>query len=309
MTLVGVGLTDVRSVQAILWPAFQADTGVGEELEYRQEVDMPRLLAALGDPGAPRPDVVFVANPAAFEQAGLLSVTDGIGSADVPDAWRDRGERWAPLYVQPVVFVYNNHYAVPPVSWPDLLDRRWSERLVFEHPARMLTTGPALAELSPALGDDWPRFLDQLADQRPLLVADNERSVLEVATGSRWGGLSNWNVARRVRAGSPVRHAFLDPTPCIPGFGAVVAEAQGRDLAARFLRWLTSDAGQRAYARTGRIPAVAEVDRSLTTDVIVPPGIARTAGSVDWLRDPEPWVAAFDRAFPSGSVAAAGKLR
>ena len=310
MTLVGVGLTDVRSVQTILWPAFQSEAGVADDLQYRQEVDMPRLLAALRDPGADSPpDIVFVANPAAFEQSGVLAVTEGLGDADIPDAWRDPAERWAPLYVQPVVFVYNTHYAVPPATWPDLLKPRWADRLVFEEPARMLTTGPALAELSPSLGDDWPRFLDLLARQDPLLVADNERSVLEVATGSRWGGLSNWNVARRVRVGSPVRHAFLDPTPCIPGFGAVLAGAAAADLAARFLRWLVSDGGQRAYARTGRIPAVAEVDRALTTEAIVPADIRRAAGSVDWLRDPDPWVAAFDRAFPSATALAAGKLR
>jgi ABC-type Fe3+ transport system substrate-binding protein len=310
-SLVAVGLTDVRSVRTIIWPAFQAEAGETAELDYRQEVDMGRLIEAVG--GAEpddRPDVLIVTDPVAFDSVGLLEPTEGLADPRLPGTWSDPGGRWAPLYVQPVVFVYNAHYRRPPSRWTDLLEPGWQARLVFEDPARMLTTGPALAELRSVLGDEgWREYLGRLAAQRPLIVADNERSVLEVATGARWGGFSNWNVARRVRRGSPVLHAFLDPTACIPGFGVRVHGGRAPELARRYLAWLVSDGGQRAYARSGRIPARAGADAPQTLDTVLPPGVGRLAGSVDWLRGRQAWVEDFRAAFPTEGPAGAGKLR
>jgi ABC-type Fe3+ transport system substrate-binding protein len=310
-TLVAVGLTDVRSVTTIIWPAFAAELDPGVELDYRQEVDMGRLLEAVTRADPPdRPDVLIVTDPVAFDAAGLLEPTDGLADARLPSAWTDPDGRWAPLYVQPVVFVYNSHYRRPPTRWADLLEPAWRSRLVFEDPARMLTTGPALAELSSVLGPEpWRTYLRELAAQRPMIVGDNERSVLEVATGSRWGGFSNWNVARRVRRGSPVQHAYLDPTACIPGFGVRVRGGRSPDLARRYLAWLASEGGQRAYGQTGRIPALPGPDAPMTLDSVLPPGSGCLTGAVDWLRDRDVWVAAFREAFGAVGEVSAGKLR
>ena len=164
----------------------------------------------------------------------------------------------------------------------------------------MLTSGPALAELSSAMEPDaWSAYVAGLAGRRPLLAADNERSVLEVATGSRWVGLANWNVAKRVRVGSPVRHTFLDPTPCVPGFGALASGAARADLGATFLRWLAADAGQRAYADTGRVPARLDLDVPTALRRVLPSGITALTGSVGWVADPEPWASRFHELFGS----------
>src|SRR5262245_33514753 len=69
--LVVRGLTDVRSVREILWPAFTAAGAAGAagaaELDYRQDVDMWRLRAAVaGAQPADRPDVLLVADPVLF---------------------------------------------------------------------------------------------------------------------------------------------------------------------------------------------------------------------------------------------------
>jgi ABC-type Fe3+ transport system substrate-binding protein len=173
----------------------------------------------------------------------------------------------------------------------------------------MLTSGPALAELSAVLEPPaWDALVAGMAANAPELVADNERSVLEVATGSRWLGLSNWNVARRVRAGSPVRHTFLDLTPCVPGLGAMVAGARNADLAAEFLRWLTTDPGQRAYAATGRIPSRIELDVPTRLDRILPAHVTPLLGGASWVADPDPWVERFRERFGAADrVAREGK--
>jgi ABC-type Fe3+ transport system substrate-binding protein len=308
--LVVRGLTDPRSMRDIVWPAFQRDSGMAMDLDYRQEVDMGRLREAVAElPAGGRPDVLIVANPQSFWSSGLLAPVDGIGPRSIPAAWSDEGERAWALYVQPIVVVYNAHYAVPPARWTDVADARWQDRLVFEAAVRMLTTGPAFAELQTEFGrTGWTAWLTALAAIRPRQVADNERAVLEVATGSRWAGLSNWNVARRVRPGSPVRHVFLDPTPCIPGFGAVVEGAAWPEAARTLVRWLASEAGQRAYGATGRIPAVAPEGSSMTVETVLPPSVRPMLGTADWVRDPDPWVAAFESAIPIAGTASAGKL-
>jgi ABC-type Fe3+ transport system substrate-binding protein len=309
--LVVRGLTDPRSMRDVIWPAYQADTGAGLVLDYRQDVDMEHLRAAVteAEPGS-RPDALIVADPRAFTDDELLVPVDGIDPRPLPDSWADPSGRWWPLYVQPIVFVFNSHYRVPPTRWTDLVDETWHDQLVFEAAFRMLTTGPALAELRPSMGDAaWDAWLVELGRGRPRQVGDNERAVLEVATGSRPGGLSNWNVARRVRPGSPARHVFLDPTPCIPGFGVVVEGGASPADAAALIRWLASPSGQAAYGRTGRIAAVVPDGGSPSIGSVLPPAVEPLVGTVDWVSDPEPWVEIYRRRLPPDGVTSAGKLR
>ncbi len=304
------GLTDPRSVTDVLWRAFRSDVAPWAELDYAQDVVGPRLLGVVRA-AAPddRPGVLFVSNPALFDEAGLV---DPIEPPDepFPAGWADPAGRWVPLYVQPVVCIFNALRVLPPRAWSDLAGEQLRDRLTFEEPWRMLATGPALAELHSVLGETgWQAYLEALHAQRPLLVVDNERAVLEVSTGARWVGLSNWNVARRVRRDSPVRHAFLDPTPCVPGFGVLVRDAPGAALGRLFLAWLSSASGQRTYAETGRIPALPDVDAVLSLGAVLPRGVAPLFGSVDWLASPAAWSDRFRTLLPAAGPLLEGKMR
>ena len=288
--LIAAGTTDVRSVREIIWPRFVAASGVSAELDYRQDVSTTRLLASVrAQAEGTRPSLVFVSDPAEFANAGIAQSIDADGAGRYPEAWLDDERRWWPLYVQPVVAVHNVYRGEPPKNWPDLGDARFRDRLCFEEPWRMVTTGPALAELSGVMGDAWQPFVESLIAQRPLIGGDNERTVLEVATGSRWVGLSNWNVSLRVRKDSPVRRIFLDPTPCIPGFGVLVSGSNSPDLGRRFLDWLTTPGGQQAYAATGRVPAMLELDAPTALRNVLPSGVSPLYGAVDWVANPRPW--------------------
>ena len=304
--LVAAGTTDVRSVRDIIWPRFVAASGTSADLDYRQDVSTTRLLGVVRDlPAGNRPDLVFVSDPAEFADTGMAERIDAADGADYPDGWLDPKRRWWPLYVQPVVAVHNVYRGEPPQSWPDLGDARFRNRLCFEEPWRMVTTGPALAELSGTMGESsWQSFVDSLVAQRPLVGGDNERTVLEVATGSRWVGLSNWNVSLRVRKDSPVRRIFLDPTPCIPGFGVLVPGGAAPELGRRFLQWLTTDDGQQAYSATGRVPALLDLEAPTALHNVLPAGVSALHGAVDWVARPRPWADRFRELFgdPRGAV-------
>jgi ABC-type Fe3+ transport system substrate-binding protein len=307
--LTALGTTDPRSMRDVLWAAFASEGLADVELVYRQEVRTERVLAAAREarPGD-GPDLVFVSDPTVLAEAGLLEPSN-LSSIPAPAGWLDPGQRWVPLYVQPIVAIHNVHYGPPPATWSDLGAQRFRGRVVFEAPWEMVTTGPALAELSVALKQaTWLGTVEGLASQEPLIVADNERSVLEVATGSKWVGLSNWNVAKRVRPGSPVRHVFLDPTPCVPGFGALMRGGANPELGARFLAWLASDPGQRAYAATGRIPAWLDLDVPTSLSRVLPGTQPLHDGG--WIHEPAPWVERFRGLFRGDSKVpvAEGKL-
>ncbi|MGH2406505.1 MAG: ABC transporter substrate-binding protein [Candidatus Limnocylindrales bacterium] len=309
--LVVRGLTDVRSVREVLWPAFQQSDPDAHGLDYGQEVDMPRLRREV-TARAPedRPDALFVADPILFDRAGIVAPVEGLVPGPRPSAWVDQAGRWISTYAQPIVAIYNSVYRRPPGSWQELADQTWRDRLVMEAPERMLTSGPAFAELHSVLGADrWAAWLSALAANGVRQVADNERAVLEVATGARWVGLANLNVARRVRPGSPVRHVFFDPTPCIPAFAVAVAGGRSPALGRRFVRWLGSSAGQAAYARTGRIPAIEIEGSAAASSSVIPTSVARSAGTADWISDPERWIRLFAAIFPTENVLRAGKLR
>jgi ABC-type Fe3+ transport system substrate-binding protein len=309
--LIAAGTTDARSVRDVLWQRFVTASGTSAELDYRQDVSTTRLLGAVRDASADsRPDVVFVSDPAEFADAGMASALDPPEAGGYPAGWLDPQRRWWPLYVQPVVIVHNAYRGEPPRTWQDLADARFRERICFEEPWRMVTTGPALAELSGTMGDSsWQSFVESLAAQRPLIGGDNERTVLEVATGSRWVGLSNWNVSLRVRESSPVRRIFLDPTPCIPGFGVLVPGGTAPDLGREFLQWLTTDDGQAAYSATGRVPAMLEIDAPTALRNVLPTGVSALHGAVDWVAHPRPWVERFKALFgPSAAEVRDAKL-
>jgi hypothetical protein len=128
-------------------------------------------------------------------------------------------------------------------------------------------------------------------------VGDNERSVLEVATGSRWVGLSNWNVGLRVRKGSPVRMILLDPTPCVPGFGVLVPGGNSAELGRQLLNWLATEDGQQAYSATGRVPASLSIDAPTALHNVLPAGVSPLHGAVDWVARPRPWADRFRTLF------------
>lgn len=304
--LVGVGLTDPRSMRDVIWKAFRNDVAPWAEFGYEQMVRASEVLRRISTPGGVVPDFLVVANPARLLARGLVGGHEQPYRDRFPAGWVGPGGAWTPLYVQPIVVVVNQyHVPVPPARWTDLAEPDQVGRLVFEEPWAMLTTGPAFAELSSALGPaQYEQWLRAIAASDPLIVADNERSVLEVATGSRWVGLSNWNVALRLRATSPVRHVFFDPTPCIPAFAVLPVESSSPNLARLFLAWLGSPAGQQAYAATGRIPAMVDVVAPTALSRIVPSGVEPLFGSVDWLGRPEPWIETYRAVFraPAGAL-------
>ena len=299
--IAAIGLTDRVSMEQFIWPAFQRDVDAAAEIDYVQDVSGSRVLRYVQDAqSGERPDVVWVTNPGYFVDTDLCEPTESALRDRYPASWTSASHGlWWPMYMEPIVAIYNAHYAQPPASWMDLTAGKWRDRMVFEQPWSMHTTGTALAELSGALDrETWDALVRGLADTRPLLVGDNERAVLEVATGARWIGLSNMNVARRIRAESPVRHVFLDPSPCIPAFGLLVRGARNPGLGRLFLEWLASENGQLALAAAGRVACLPDVGI---------PAFAKLAGqrvrplfgAANWVTDPAPWADRYRAMFPA----------
>lgn len=303
----GIGLTDPRSMHETIFARFSEQISPSVELVYRQEVNPVRVLRALR--GGERPDFLIVANPARLDEENLIVPFPQLHAGAFPQGWTDPESRWLPLYVQPTVVVYNRyHVGTPPSSWRSVATERWKGGLVLDVPAHMLVAGTALAEVKSVLGDDWEGWIDDLGSLDPLLVADNERSVLEVAVGRMRVGLAPWFVARRVRATSPLSYIFFDPTPCVPAFAALPSAATSKEVGRLFLAWLGSPAGQKAYAATGRIPAIPDLDVPTALDAIMPEDVHPVFGSVSWLTDPGPFVERYKDTFRAPETLLQGKL-
>ena len=89
--LVGVGLTDARSMRDVIWAAFRDAVAPWAELDYQQEVRGSAVVRRLTEADLAPPDVVVVANPARLAASGLLEPHEQPYADRYPPGWVDRG--------------------------------------------------------------------------------------------------------------------------------------------------------------------------------------------------------------------------
>jgi iron(III) transport system substrate-binding protein len=186
--------------------------------------------------------------------------------ADVAQHWpaqlKDPDGAWITVRVILSVIAYNTTLVAPgdvPRSFADLLDPKWTGKLVKAHPGYSGTIMTATHQMARDLGWD---YFEKLAKQKVLQVQSSVDPPKKIAAGERAvmvdGG--DYNVFTHKRQGAPVEVVYAaEGSPTISCPNAIFAGAVNPSAARLFQCWMCSREGQQLLVETtGQYPAHAE---------------------------------------------------
>jgi iron(III) transport system substrate-binding protein len=227
-------------------------------------------------------DSTDAAHPLYWKQQGWLAPFVPEGVARLPDNARDADGFYAVDRATMAVVAYNTRLVTPteaPKSYADLLDPKWTGKIIKANPAYAGNTLTATLILSRSLGWDYFQKLGkqrvmqvQSATEPPKKLALGERSVM--FDGSEYVALS------AKAHGEPLEVVYMpEGTPLVFGSAAVMKDAPHGNAARLFISFLFSREGQNYFVEKGYF-------RSLDAEVSAPAGQPPLAGIKTLTADP-----------------------
>jgi iron(III) transport system substrate-binding protein len=138
-----------------------------------------------------------------------------------------------------------------PKSFADLLDKKWTGKIVKAHPGYSGTIMTVTFQLSRSLGWD---FFQKLGQQRVMQVQSAAEPPKKVAQGERpiaADGGEYFMLQIRDQGGAIEPVYPSEGTPSIPGGAGVIVDAPHPNAARLFVSWLLSREGQQLLVDTG----------------------------------------------------------
>jgi iron(III) transport system substrate-binding protein len=157
------------------------------------------------------------------------------------------------------VIGYNTKLVKPedaPKSFADLLDPKWSGKLVKAHPGYSGTILTATFEIARDIG--WP-YLEKLSKQRVMQVQSSTEPPKKIALGERavMADGNEYNMFLMKEKGEPVEIVYpTEGTPFVPGPSAVLKNAPHPNAARVFQSYLFSVEGQQVLVDVGGLRSV-----------------------------------------------------
>ena len=250
------------------------DLPVAEKFAKAFEAKYPGVAVRVERSGAER-----VFQRIAQEQASNIRAVDVVNTADAAHliVWKRSG--WLDAYVPEDVarhfpaehrdpdgtsaltrvwlssLGYNTNLVKPedaPRSFADLLDPKWSGKMVKAHPAYSGTIMTATFQIARDLG--WG-YLEKLARQKVMQVQSSTDPPKKLALGERavMADGNDYNLIQLKEAGQPVEAIYpVEGTPQIAGPSAIFQSAPHPNAARLFQSWMHSLPGQQVLVDFAR---------------------------------------------------------
>jgi iron(III) transport system substrate-binding protein len=169
-----------------------------------------------------------------------------------PTQFRDPGELLSPMSFLPIGILYNRELikgADVPKSLDDLLDPKWSGKIVIPDPAQHVTAAQFMKNIEKLKGAKWLDWVKGLARQKPLLVASLAPVPIEITKGEAVLGITY--VKYVLQHKGPIEYAAMEKYLTDANYLSVGAKARHPNAAKLYVDYASSAEGQEFLAKTG----------------------------------------------------------
>jgi ABC-type Fe3+ transport system substrate-binding protein len=197
---------------------------------------------------------------AQINQRGLLLQQVPPEAQEYPDSLR--GSYWVASDLQFIIAAWNTSMVRPedaPRQFEDFADPKWRNRLIAEPRDVELLAGLALRKYN---NDDQAiDLIRKIAANNVEFHAGHSELAELLAAGQAAACLTCYShhYPSRIRRGAPLDYMLTEGIGLVNGT-AVFKDAPHPHTAVLWMRWVTSEEGQQAYAEGGRTPAHPKVE-------------------------------------------------
>jgi len=223
---------------------------------------MTRLRAEIAA-GAPRPDILLLADSLTFEALkgeGRLRPSPEIVATGIPAEHLDADKAYFGTKLITTGIIHHLRAPFVPKSWEDLLKPRARNQLAMPSPAVSGAAAIHVTALVQNLAFGWP-YVEKLVQNGVQARGGNGPVMQAVSGGERAFGIAiDYLPIREARNGAPVRFVFPeDGVSAITEPAAILSTARNVPAAIAFMNFLLSRDGQELASRQGFLPADPEI--------------------------------------------------
>lgn len=179
-------------------------------------------------------------------------------------------------YQNPIILMYNSKLITtePPKDIFEFANPSWKGKIAFEAPQALGLSASFLASHRKQWGDaKWLPWIRGIAANSILITANSTAAYQAVLSGERSICVDGVNDVLAQPAGAPVKALFYDGIAPLPVYLSRTTKSPHPNMAALFLNWSISDAGQQAMAASKRIP-IRDIDVPTAISKVLPKGNA-----------------------------------
>ncbi|HLX29085.1 MAG TPA: extracellular solute-binding protein [Casimicrobiaceae bacterium] len=231
--------------------AFRSKYGISCEYFSASALQLFQRFNAEADANNVKADLITASLLPAFNEAKsrgrITPFTSSEGSA-FPAQFRDKDNYYVAGRVIVEGIAINPKLiaaGTAPKTWTDLLDPKWSGKLIASDPGASGTGLAAFYFLERKYGLD---FIRKLAANKPLIVNSSALVANSVVSGERpvAAQLDSWEIAMRMKDSLPIAPIFpADGSPVVPSPVAVVAHGPHPNAGQLLMDYLMSAEGQK----------------------------------------------------------------
>lgn len=250
-------------------PKFEAATGITVSLVQAGSGDI--VQRARAEAASPLADVIWSIGGEALEANSDLLEPYTSTHDDMIDPLYKVGTNWLPYTGIPMVLVVNTDMVAEdemPVTWADLADEKWDQKIAF---AGADSSGSAFMQLATVLDvygeeEGWALFEEMMGNF--IVTNSSGRVPRGTADGEFAIGLTLEEAAQRyVAGGAPVAIVYPEPaTSALPDAVALVKNGPNPEAGKAFVDFVLSQETQEFLVETMQ-------RRSIRTDVAQPDGL------------------------------------
>lgn len=234
----------------------KANPGVSVEIFRSGTTEVMNKLQAEISAGAPRADVLLIADAVSMEKLKAdhrLMPIQGLDLSHIPAGAYDKDHTYFGSKLITTGIVYNTAAKMHPTSWTDLLKPAAKGQVTLPSPLYSGAAAIHMAALQAALGPD---YYPRLAANGATAVRGNGAVITAVASGqSTYGFVVDFMALNAQAKGSPVRFVFpKEGVSAVTEPVAALAGTHNPAAARAFIAFILSRAGQQLAVSQGYLP-------------------------------------------------------